>query len=95
MNWDKEHRFNIQKLKLKDDYEGKVEATLIERRAETSSDKAILYIHGFSDYFFQNNIADWANNLGLNFYALDLRKHGRSILLHQKPKMLVIQKHHQ
>jgi len=87
MNWDKEHRFNIQKLKLKDDYEGKVEATLIERRAETSSDKAILYIHGFSDYFFQNNIADWANNLGLNFYALDLRKHGRSILLHQKPNM--------
>lgn len=87
MSWDEEHGFNIQKLKLKDDYEGKVEATLIKRRAETKSQKAILYIHGFVDYFFQHHLADWANNLDINFYALDLRKHGRSILPHQKPNM--------
>lgn len=87
MSWDEEHGFNIQKLKLKDDYEGKVEATLIDRRAETKSQKAILYIHGFVDYFFQNHLADWANNLNINFYALDLRKHGRSMLPHQKPNM--------
>lgn len=84
---DEKNGFNIQKLQLKDDYEGKVEATLIERKTKTPSEKAILYIHGFIDYFFQNNLANWANNLNINFYALDLRKHGRSILPHQKPNM--------
>lgn len=87
MDWDNEHGFSIQKLKLEDDYEGKAEATLVARKAKTRSDKAILYIHGFVDYFFQNELADWANNLGLNFYALDLRKHGRSLLPHQQPNM--------
>lgn len=87
MNWDKEHGFNVQKLNLKDDYEGKVEATLIKRKAKAKSNKAVLYIHGFVDYFFQSNLADWANNLGINFYAIDLRKYGRSILPHQKPNM--------
>ncbi len=89
MNWDKEHGFSIQKLQLKDDYEGKVEATLISRKAKQKSQKAILYIHGFVDYFYQNNLANWANDLGINFYALDLRKYGRSILPHQKPNMVL------
>ena len=87
MSWDKEHGFSIRKLKLKDDYEGKVEATLIERKAKTQSSKAVLYIHGFVDYFFHDNLADWANSLNINFYAIDLRKYGRSILPHQKPNM--------
>ena len=87
MSWDKEHGFNIHKLKLVDDYEGKVEATLIERKAKTQSNKAVLYIHGFVDYFFHDNLADWANNLNINFYAIDLRKYGRSMLPHQKPNM--------
>jgi alpha-beta hydrolase superfamily lysophospholipase len=87
MDWDKKHGFIIQKLKLADDYEGKVEATLISRKAPKQSQKAILYIHGFVDYFFQNNLANWANNIGINFYAIDLRKYGRSLLPHQKPNM--------
>lgn len=87
MDWDKKHGFNIQKIKLNDDYEGKVEATLISRKSKTTSKKSILYIHGFVDYFYQNTLADWANNLNINFYALDLRKYGRSLLPHQKPNM--------
>ena len=87
MDWDKKHGFNIQKLKLADDYQGKVEATLISRKASKQSQKAILYIHGFVDYFFQNNLADWANNIDINFYAIDLRKYGRSLLPHQMPNM--------
>ncbi len=87
MDWDKEHGFNIQKLLLKDDYEGKVEATLIARKSKKETQKAILYIHGFVDYFFQDNLANWANNSGLNFYAIDLRKYGRSLLPHQQPNM--------
>jgi len=73
------------KLTLQDDYEGKAIATLIIKKADFPSTKAILYIHGFVDYFFQEELADWANKIGFNFYALDLRKHGRSILPHQSP----------
>jgi alpha-beta hydrolase superfamily lysophospholipase len=38
----------------------------------------VLYVHGFSDYFFQTELADFAAARGLAFYALDLRKCGRA-----------------
>ncbi len=60
-------------------------ATLIERKPAKSTHTAFFYLHGFNDYFFQVHLADWANAQGLNFYALELRKYGRSILPHQKP----------
>ncbi|CAM3623603.1 alpha/beta hydrolase [Flavobacterium gelidilacus] len=71
-------------LILSDDYEGKVTANLIRRKSENESEKAILYIHGFNDYFFQEEMAKKFNEEGFNFYALDLRKYGRSYLSHQK-----------
>ncbi len=77
--------YTIHTFQLKPDYEGEVVATLIEKKTEKPSKKALLYIHGFNDYFFQDHFADRANGLGLNFYALELRKYGRSILPHQKP----------
>ncbi len=77
--------YTFHTLPLNPDYEGEVVATLIEKKAENPSKKALLYLHGFNDYFFQDHFADWANKLGLNFYALELRKYGRSILPHQKP----------
>jgi alpha-beta hydrolase superfamily lysophospholipase len=85
MVWDSEFGFNVTKFELKDDYEGRVEATLLSRKSKRTSSNAILYIHGFIDYFFQLELADWANRQGFNFYALDLRKCGRSMLSHQKP----------
>lgn len=72
-------------FQLKNDYQGEVVATLSIKKDEVASAKAILYLHGFVDYFFQEELADWANSAGFNFYALDLRKHGRSILPHQSP----------
>ncbi len=80
-----EQGFTFHTLEQKPDYEGEVIATLIERKASKASKKAFLYLHGFNDYFFQVHMADWANNSGMNFYALELRKYGRSILPHQKP----------
>ncbi|CDN31504.1 Lysophospholipase [Mucinivorans hirudinis] len=68
---------------LPDDYQGRVIATLFERIAP-SSDKAILYIHGYIDYFFQEHLAEHFNKAGYNFYALELRKYGRSLLPHQR-----------
>ncbi len=76
--------FNKLTLSLEDDYEGEVIATLVRRKSETKSDKAILYVHGFNDYFFQEQMAKRFNLYGYNFYALDLRKYGRSYLKHQK-----------
>ena len=76
--------FNKLTLSLADDYEGEVVSTLIRRNSETTSGKAILYVHGFNDYFFQEQMAKRFNLQGYNFYALDLRKYGRSYLSHQK-----------
>ncbi|WP_208021529.1 alpha/beta hydrolase [Flavicella sediminum] len=76
--------FSKLNLPLASDYEGEAIATLIRRKAESNSSKAILYIHGFNDYFFQSQMAKRFNLKGFNFYALDLRKYGRSYLKHQK-----------
>jgi alpha-beta hydrolase superfamily lysophospholipase len=45
----------------------------------------VLYLHGFVDYFFQSHLADEYNAHGFHFYALDLRKHGRSLRPGQHP----------
>lgn len=76
-------RFNKLNLSLEDDYEGEVTATLVRRKSKIRSDKAVLYVHGFNDYFFQEQMAKRFNLQGYNFYALDLRKYGRSYLKHQ------------
>lgn len=72
-------------LQLKDDYEGKVEVVLVSKKASAKTDKAVLYIHGFADYFFNGELGDFFNKCGYDFYALDLRKYGRSLLPHQHP----------
>ncbi len=66
------------------DYEGNVTATLIKKSSSVASQTAVLYIHGFNDYFFQAELAEKYNQQGVHFYALDLRKYGRSLLPHQK-----------
>ncbi|MCO6010312.1 alpha/beta hydrolase [Actinoallomurus purpureus] len=72
------------RLTLEDDAEGEVVATLV-RRPCPGSRKAVLYVHGFVDYFFQTHLADFYVERGYAFYALDLRKYGRSLLDHQTP----------
>ena len=85
MTTNKTGSYQIHQFEMKPDYEGPVICTLIERKTKEKSSKAFLYLHGFNDYFFDDNLADWANEKGMNFYALELRKYGRSILPHQKP----------
>ncbi|MGA8987211.1 alpha/beta hydrolase [Aeromicrobium sp.] len=60
------------------DGEGEVEATLVRRTPREAHEAAMLYVHGFSDYFFQTELADFSAERGFAFYALDLRKCGRS-----------------
>jgi alpha-beta hydrolase superfamily lysophospholipase len=68
---------------LPEDAEGAVVATLVRHRSDTASKKAVLYLHGFSDYFHQVELAEFHATRGEHFYALDLRKYGRSLLAHQ------------
>jgi alpha-beta hydrolase superfamily lysophospholipase len=62
------------------DGEGEVDAVLVRRtvRPAETVHGAVLYVHGFSDYFFQTELADFCAERGLAFYALDLRKSGRA-----------------
>jgi len=80
--------FENKTLVFSDDYDGKVTATLIRKFSEEPTTKAVLYVHGFVDYFFQEELADQYVNNGYNFYAIDLRKHGRSLLPHQHPNFM-------
>ena len=75
--------FEQKTLNFPNDYEGKVTATVIRKKAASPAKKAVLYIHGFNDYFFQAQMAEKFNEKGFDFYALDLRKYGRSYLPHQ------------
>ena len=74
-------------LELPPDGEGEVVATLVSRKADGpgGSGKAVLHLHGFCDYFFQTSAADFWVSRGYDFYALDLRKYGRSLRPHQTP----------
>jgi alpha-beta hydrolase superfamily lysophospholipase len=77
--------YTAETLALPDDDEGQVVATLVHRPTGETSHRAVLHVHGFADYFFQTAYAEWWTDRGYDFYALDLRKYGRSILAHQTP----------
>ncbi len=75
--------FEALELPAPDDYDGRVVATLVRLPAGDAPRGAVLYVHGFIDYFFQRHMAERFAAEGYAFYALDLRKHGRSLLAHQ------------
>jgi alpha-beta hydrolase superfamily lysophospholipase len=80
--------YTVETIDLPDDDEGPVAATLVRRPAHTTTRKAVLHVHGFADYFFQTEFAEWWNERGYDFYAIDLRKYGRSIRDHQTPNFV-------
>lgn len=65
--------------------DGPPDPVLVRRRCASSGSKAVLYIHGYTDYFFQTHLADFFNQNGLHFYAIDLRRHGRALRPQQWP----------
>lgn len=90
--------FECTDIELGQDSEGPLVATLVrsqprplswlkkmfhgKRRLEGAR---VLYVHGWSDYFFQRELAAFWTNQGAAFYALDLRKYGRSLREGQTP----------
>jgi alpha-beta hydrolase superfamily lysophospholipase len=77
--------YEQRRIELSPDNEGPVVATLVRAKAPAATRRAVLYLHGFVDYFFQTHLAEFYTSRGYDFYALDLRKHGRSLLPHQTP----------
>lgn len=72
-------------VNLGEAFDGPARCTIIRLRPAKPSKKGFLYVHGFNDYFFQ---ADWGKEFvdsGYNFYAVDLRRYGRSRLPWQYP----------
>jgi alpha-beta hydrolase superfamily lysophospholipase len=87
-------RFEQTTLNLGSDAEGDVVATLVRYRPPLGDlagpfapahGTDVLYLHGWSDYFFQTGLAEHWHAAGARFYALDLRKYGRSLRPHQTP----------
>jgi alpha-beta hydrolase superfamily lysophospholipase len=60
------------------DGEGDIFATLVRRGEAVTTRHAVLVVHGFTDYFFHTELADYFAARGFAVYALDLHKCGRS-----------------
>ncbi|MDD7961580.1 alpha/beta hydrolase [Microbacterium thalli] len=78
--------FERATLPLGTDDEGDVVATIVRSMPHPGlrlfgpwRDVDVLYVHGWSDYFFQADLARLFTDRGARFHALDLRKYGRSI----------------
>ncbi len=65
---------------MPDDYSGKVVTTVVKKQSNPAGATAVLYVHGYNDYFFQKELGDSVVAHGYAFYAVDLRKYGRSYL---------------
>lgn len=63
------------------DLEGGHIATLVSLPAASNVPPrgAMLYLHGFVDYFFHDHVARYFADHGWAWYALDLRRNGRSL----------------
>ncbi|WP_247826193.1 alpha/beta hydrolase [Arthrobacter antioxidans] len=90
--------FRALTLPLESDDEGPRVATLVAYEPDTPPDaggeapgpaRAVLYVHGFSDYFFHTELAEALAAKGWAFFALDLHKYGRSLLPGQTPGFAV------
>lgn len=72
--------FERATLPLPEENDGPLAATLIRTQGpEDDKRPAVLYLHGFVDYFFQTHLAAAFEAAGYRFYALELRRYGRSI----------------
>jgi alpha-beta hydrolase superfamily lysophospholipase len=68
------------------DGEGDLVATLVRRdEPDPSATRAVLLVHGFTDYFFNTEQADHFGGRGFAVYALDQHKCGRSWRAGQTP----------
>ncbi len=79
------YRQSTLALGLDPDGEGELFATLVRRADPTPSTSVVLAVHGYTDYFFNTDLADFFAARGWRFYGLDLDRCGRSWRAGQTP----------
>lgn len=86
--------FTARTASLGADDEGELVTTVVHRPADadhravlagTDEDAAVVYLHGWSDYFLHRGLADHLAAGGVETFGVDLRKHGRSLRPGQTP----------
>lgn len=75
--------YSASTIPLRSDSRGALVATLVRHDSLVGAPRALLYVHGYNDYFFQQALGDSITHHGIAFYALDLRRYGRSLRPHQ------------
>lgn len=60
------------------DGEGELFATVVRNADPAPSSLVVLAVHGYTDYFFNTELADHFSAQGWRFYGLDLQRCGRS-----------------
>ena len=79
--------FTAQTVELLPDEDGPVVVTVVRYRPEDDPEAPVvtpprfvmLHLHGWNDYFHQRELARRCAALGAAFYAVDLRRYGRSL----------------
>lgn len=87
VNWNRDilnDGYESTYINLNPDYSGDVRVSLVRKLCIHESHKAVLYVHGYNDYFFQRELGNRFIGNGYDFYALDLRKYGRSYMQGQE-----------
>ncbi|MFR9523446.1 MAG: alpha/beta hydrolase [Rikenellaceae bacterium] len=74
-------------IELADDFDGPVVTTVVRLKPTkwVHPTRAVLYVHGYNDYFFQREMAEKFFDHDWQFYAVDLRRYGRSMREWQSP----------
>ena len=77
--------YEVRYVALGNDFDGEARCAVIRKKSYQYSSRAILYIHGFNDYFFQKDFGNRFVDSCYSFYAVDLRRYGRSLEPWQYP----------
>ena len=77
--------YEARQINLGNSFDGPVRCTVIRKLTPSPCGRAVLYVHGFNDYFFQKEMGERYVAEGYNFYAVDLRRYGRSLQPWQYP----------
>lgn len=77
--------YDVKVLPLPAEDDGELVATLLRKSCGRESRRAFLYVHGYLDYFFHDHVASAVCEAGFDFYALELRRYGRSLRGKNRP----------
>ncbi len=78
--------FEKATLQVASEGDGELTAALVRTVREGDDRRpAVIYLHGFVDYFFQTHLARAFEDAGFRFYALELRRYGRALRQGNRP----------